>query len=83
MLREPDVKIRLTAGDALLGLLAIPPQSRARFSADCPFTGSPDFKGYYMLPHYHGFGVGMQVQLIGGAHDRETVWRAPAPSAKQ
>ncbi|HEX4335241.1 MAG TPA: hypothetical protein VH062_04965 [Polyangiaceae bacterium] len=79
MLREEDVKVRLTAGGALLGLLAIPPDSRARFSANCSFASAPDFKGYYALPHYHNYGVGMQVQLIGGPRDGETVWQAAGP----
>ena len=59
--------------------IAIPPQATSRFTIECDLTAKheqlfgrpPDFKIYYMLPHYHVLGAGMTIEAIrdsdGGA----------------
>jgi hypothetical protein len=32
-------------------------------------TPQPDFDVYYVLPHYHSMGLGMQIDVLGGAMD--------------
>lgn len=75
LLRGPDVRIRLSVGGGLMGLLAIPPLARSRFYSDCAFAAPPTFKSYFMLPHYHRFGTGMRLELVGGTRDGEVVWQ--------
>jgi hypothetical protein len=72
---ESSVKIRLQSGGGIMGLLALPPLSRSRFYSDCTFATPPTFKSYFMLPHYHNYGIGMQLELIGGTRDGEVVWQ--------
>jgi Copper type II ascorbate-dependent monooxygenase, C-terminal domain len=76
LLREPDVATRVTAGGGLLSVLAIPPLARSRFSSDCAFAEPPTFKGYFVLPHYHRFGTGMRLELVGGTRNGEVVWES-------
>jgi hypothetical protein len=71
---ESDVKVRLQSGGGLMGLLALPPLGRSRFYSDCTFATPPTFKSYFMLPHYHRYGTGMRLELIGGTRDGEVVW---------
>ena len=75
MLPESDVKVRLRSGGGQIGLLAVPPMERSRFYSDCTFADPPTFKAYFMLPHYHQRGVGMRLELLGGARDGEVVWQ--------
>lgn len=46
--------------------LALPPQARSTFTADCDLAtimGGPlDFRIYYVAPHYHALGTGMKVE---------------------
>jgi hypothetical protein len=41
--------------------------------------GAPlDFSLYYVLPHYHRLGIGMNVEMSGGTRDGETIYRENA-----
>ena len=75
MRAEADVKIRLQSGGGLMGLLELPPLSKARYSSECSFAAPPTFSSYFMLPHYHRYGTGMKLELIGGFRDGEIVWQ--------
>ena len=60
--------------------LNIPPRSSSEFSMDCDFSeanrGPIDFDVYYALPHYHTFGKGMRLEIIGGERDGMILWEA-------
>jgi hypothetical protein len=75
---ERDVAIRLRPLSFDFHRLAIPPQQRSRFEADCDLqeaSGGPlDMSFYYVLPHYHGWATGMNIELSGGARDGEPVY---------
>lgn len=55
--------------------IALPPHAKSRFTVECDLserhlalTGRlPDFKIYYMLPHYHELGAGMTIEAIRDA----------------
>lgn len=73
---EVDTRLRPLALD--FHQLAIPPQQRSRFETSCDLEevfGAPlDFSLHYVLPHYHRFGVGMDIEMMGGARDGETIY---------
>src|SRR5262249_29292910 len=73
---ESGGKARLTASGGLIGLLAVPPHTRSRFYTECFFDEPSDLAAYFMLPHYHLYGTGMRLELIGGARDGEIVWES-------
>jgi hypothetical protein len=58
--------------------LAIPAQQRSRFETSCDmeeaFGGPIDIALHYVLPHYHRFGTGMEIEMMGGARDGETIY---------
>ena len=76
-LAEADVEIKLNPLSFDFHQLAIPPQQRSRFEADCnmedAYGGALDLSIYYVLPHYHSYAEGMDVLLSGGERDGETV----------
>ena len=55
--------------------IALPPHAKSRFTVECDlserhlalFGRRPDFKIYYMLPHYHGLGMGMTIEAVRDA----------------
>jgi hypothetical protein len=75
LLPRKDVKTRLTAGGGLIGLLSLPPASKSQFYSECAFQTPPTFKSYFMQPHYHQYGTGMRLELMGGDRDGEVVWQ--------
>lgn len=62
--------------------LRIPPRQEAQFTMTCDldfhyqrnFGKSPDFKIYYVLPHYHTLGNYFRLGLRGGSRDGETIF---------
>ncbi|HEU5055597.1 MAG TPA: hypothetical protein VFU21_03705 [Kofleriaceae bacterium] len=58
--------------------LAIPPRQRSRFETSCDmeegYGGPIDLAIHYVLPHYHRFGTGMDIEMTGGARDGETIY---------
>ena len=52
--------------------IALPPHAKSRFNIECDlgprhqavFGRLPDFKIYYMLPHYHSLGTGMTIEAV-------------------
>ena len=77
-LPEDEVETRLRPLAFDFHQLAIPPQQRSRFEASCDmeeaFGGPIDLAVHYVLPHYHRFGVGMDIEMMGGARDGETLY---------
>ncbi len=66
-IREADAEVLLSPAAFTYGPLAIPPLSRSRFQATCDlekaFGAPPDFRLYYLLPHYHALGIGMSAAV--------------------
>lgn len=63
--------------------LNIPPKSEARFTGECNLrdafqsaTGNEEFnvKLYYALPHYHGLGNHLGLEVFGGPRDGEEIF---------
>lgn len=58
--------------------LAIPPGVRSRFETTCDlieaYGGPIDLGIHYLLPHYHQLGVGMDVDIVGGPSDGESIF---------
>jgi hypothetical protein len=58
--------------------LQLPPRMQSEFTMECDFSipnaGPIDFGVHYILPHYHELGVGMRVEIIGGARDGDILW---------
>lgn len=68
--------VRLKPMSMVYRPLDIPPQSQARFTATCDMSnqvggGAVDFNVYYVLPHYHYLGTGMQIRASGPDTDIE------------
>lgn len=67
--------------------LTIPPQQRSRFVTDCLLDevhqrelGRPmDLQFHYVLPHYHGLGSGIRLELSGGERDGDVVFENDSP----
>lgn len=76
---EADVAIRLRPLSFDFHQLAIPPNQRSRFETSCDMedaTGQPlDISLYYVLPHYHSWAEGMDIQLAGGERDGQEVYQ--------
>ncbi len=68
LLRGSDVDVRLKQMSLMYQDLSIPAQANSRVTGDCPADGGNllDFKLYYVLPHYHGFGTGFSLDAHGG-----------------
>ena len=77
-LPEEEVVTRLRPLAFDFHQLAIPPQQRSRFEASCDmeegYGGPIDLAVHYVLPHYHRFGVGMDIEMMGGARDGEEIY---------
>jgi hypothetical protein len=75
--KEEDVSIRLRPLSFTFDQLAIPPQQSSRFEAECDMEeqgGSLEgLSLYYALPHYHSFAKGMNIEMLGGERDGETI----------
>ena len=55
--------------------LDIPPQSEARFSADCEMPrDAREMKIHWVLPHYHYLGNHFRLAVLGGPNDGETIY---------
>lgn len=94
-LRDHDTYLRLSLGlihprevDVILsafrlnyGALDIPPQSEARFTAECDLSAIFDaiiqkpfeLKLHWVLPHYHYLGNYFSVEILGGPRDGEVI----------
>lgn len=77
-LPEDEVETRLRPLAFDFHQLAIPPGQRSRFEASCDmeeaYGGPIDLAIHYVLPHYHRFGVGMDIEKMGGARDGEPIY---------
>jgi hypothetical protein len=77
-LPEEEVVTRLRPLAFDFHQLAIPAQQRSRFEASCDmeeaFGGPIDLAVHYVLPHYHRFGVGMEIEMMGGTRDGERLY---------
>ena len=77
-LPEEEVETRLRPLAFDFHQLAIPAQQRSRFEASCDmeeaYGGPIDLAIHYVLPHYHRFGVGMDIEKMGGARDGEPIY---------
>ena len=77
-LPEEEVVTRLRPLAFDFHQLAIPAQQRSRFEASCDmeeaYGGPIDLSLHYLLPHYHRFGVGMDIDVAGGERDGETIY---------
>jgi len=77
-LPEEEVETRLRPLAFDFHQLAIPAQQRSRFEASCDmeeaFGGPIDLAVHYVLPHYHRFGVAMDIEMMGGTRDGESVY---------
>jgi hypothetical protein len=75
--KEEDVQIRLHPMSFDFHQLAIPPQQRSRFEAECDMVtaGGPlDATSlYYALPHYHKWARGMNIEMFGGDREGEVI----------
>jgi len=75
---ERDVQIRLRPLSFDFHRLAIPPQQVSRFETECDLAaaiGGPlDMSLYYVLPHYHSWATGMDIELSGGERDGEPIY---------
>ena len=77
---EAEVEIRLHPLAFDFHQLAIPPQQRSRFEAECDMEASlggplDAISLYYVLPHYHARAEGMDIQIFGGERDGERIYR--------
>jgi hypothetical protein len=57
--------------------LDIAPQTRTRARMQCA-TPQPDFDVYYVLPHYHELGIGMDIDIAGGPMDKTELFASPS-----
>lgn len=77
-LPEQEVETRLRPLALDFHQLAIPAQQRSRFEASCDmeaaYGGPIDLAIHYVLPHYHRFGVGMEIEMMGGTRDGESIY---------
>jgi hypothetical protein len=77
-LPEDEVVTRLRPLAFDFHQLAIPAQQRSRFETSCDLEeayGAPiDLAIHYVLPHYHRFGTGMQIEMAGGERDGEPIY---------
>ncbi|MDG2305704.1 MAG: hypothetical protein P8R42_13880 [Candidatus Binatia bacterium] len=81
LIHPRDVEVILTAFRLNYGALDIPPQSEARFTAECDFQDifdaiiqQPiDLKLHWVLPHYHYLGNYFSVELLGGPNDGQVI----------
>jgi hypothetical protein len=78
-LASSDVTIELAPLALQFLPLSIPPRARSRFATTCEMA--PDFKVYYVLPHYHGLGVGMTVESVRGDQG-DVVFRSGAATGE-
>ncbi len=81
LIHPRDVDVVLTAFRLNYGALDIPPESEARFTAECDFEEifdtiiqKPlDLKLHWVLPHYHYLGNYFSVELLGGPMDGQVI----------
>lgn len=67
---ERMAEIELKPMSLLYRPLALPPHADSVFQTSCDVVGSAgqalDFRIYYVLPHYHGYGTGLWLRASGG-----------------
>ena len=77
-LPERDADVYLSPMAIQYRPLDIPPQARSRFTTTCDmaevYNGPLDFDVYYLLPHYHSWGIAMRVDALGGPGGDRTVF---------
>jgi len=79
---ESDVEKKLAPMYLQYEPLTIPPRQDSRFVADCDIdrayrnvaNRALDVDIHYLLPHYHGLGTGIALDLIGGERDGENIF---------
>jgi hypothetical protein len=79
-----EVAVKLHATALMYQPLALPPMAKSRFTARCNVAATNngqtlDFKVYYALPHYHGYGRGMDVGASGGPMGDTTIFQNATP----
>lgn len=81
-LTEDEVEVKLAPIYLQYVPLTIPPRQRSRFITECDLSEAHerelerpvDLKIHYVLPHYHGLGTGVRLELAGGDRDGELVF---------
>jgi hypothetical protein len=63
-----EVQVKLQPMAFTNTALDIAASSETHARMECA-TPQPDFDIYYVLPHYHSMGLGMQIDVMGGAMD--------------
>jgi hypothetical protein len=79
---EADVTTVLSAMSFTNNDLEIAPRAESRHRMACDLDETyqremghgPDFKIYYVLPHYHALGTYFRLELVGGERDGEVVY---------
>ncbi|MEM9190529.1 MAG: hypothetical protein AAGF12_15195 [Myxococcota bacterium] len=79
---ESEVDTVLVGTSFTITNLAIPPRTESRFSMTCDigevyqrtYGKLPDFKIYYVLPHYHTLGTFFRLDLVGGSRDGDVIF---------
>lgn len=76
-LPEDELRTQLAGLSFTYQALALPPGRKSSFTVDCDFAElhqqqldrAPDFDLYWVLPHYHTLGRGIELVATGGAAD--------------
>lgn len=74
-----DVEAWLQPASFVYFDLDIPPMATSEFAADCDLAdawGAPldGLRVHYVLPHYHGLGRAMDLEIIGGPNDGQSIF---------
>jgi hypothetical protein len=85
-LDEEDVHTRLAPMSYTYTALDIAPRAQSRFVMECDvgtlyqdqLARAPDFRIYYVLPHYHALGNFFRIELVGGENDGGVVYETGA-----
>lgn len=79
---EADVRTILHGFTFSYDRLVIPPHGESEFTTTCDVAsrhesalGRPlDFRIHYVLPHYHGLGTYLALEVVGGPNDGAVIW---------
>jgi hypothetical protein len=75
LIHPRDVEAILAPVRFSYSALDIPPQTEARFSADCELPNDvQDMKIHWVLPHYHYLGNHFRLAVLGGPNDGDTIY---------
>jgi hypothetical protein len=81
-IRGTDVTTRLESMDFEYHPLGLPPGTQSAFTVECDIAAKhqellgrvPDFKIYYALAHYHGWGTGLHIEAVRDNGDTATIY---------